>query len=53
MLFSRRALRFGTDFAGPRKMLNRLFDNWVYGGFLAGLLLLALVNYSPLIRRST
>jgi len=27
-------------------MLNRLFDNWVYGGFLAGLLLLAL---SPLI----
>jgi Protein of unknown function with HXXEE motif len=23
-------------------MLNRLFDNWVYGGFLAGLLLLVL-----------
>ena len=29
-------------------MLNRLFSNWVYGGFLAGLLLLVL---SPLLLR--
>lgn len=46
MLCSRWALRFGPAFHGKEKMLNRLFDNWVYGGFLAGLLLLAL---SPLI----
>lgn len=45
MLFSRWALRFGAAFPDRTNMLNRLFDNWVYGGFLAGLLLLAL---SPL-----
>ncbi len=26
-------------------MLNRLFDNWVYGGFLAAFILLALTPF--------
>lgn len=46
MLFSQRALRIGIAFTKSTIMLNRLIYNWVYGGFLAGLLLVAL---SPLI----
>lgn len=46
MLFSRWTLPFSQALSGKKKMINRLFDNWVYGGFLAALLLLAL---SPLI----
>lgn len=47
MLFSHWILLgFGFSIPGSKIMLNRLIDNWVYGGFLAGLLLIAL---SPFI----